>query len=214
MDALLQSQRVVPIDRFLAELEVSRATFKRDLEYLRDRLNAPIVWDREAWGYRYETAPASGQHALPGLWFNASEAHALLLMQAMLSELQPTLLKSHIAPLRARLRAVLESGQHSAEEVERRLRELAAAAALPLEAVLVLGQPDPLWGQRLAALVRARSGADVRALVAGLQQAAAVLPPSQRPRHWRPCPGLAPTAVGKWERGRWGRWLQEASPSA
>jgi predicted DNA-binding transcriptional regulator YafY len=111
---------------------VSRATFKRDLEYLRDRLNAPIVWDREAWGYRYETAPASGQHALPGLWFNASEAHALLLMQAMLSELQPTWLKSHIAPLRARLRAVLESGQHSAEEVERRFR-LISVAARPVE---------------------------------------------------------------------------------
>jgi O-succinylbenzoic acid--CoA ligase len=96
------------------------------------------------------------------------------------------------------------------EEVERRLRELAATADLPLEAVLVLGQPDPLWGQRLVALVRAQSGADALALVAGLEQAAAALPPFQRPRHWRPCQELAPNALGKWERGRWGRWLQEA----
>ena len=29
------------------ELEISHATFKRDIEYLRDRLNVPIVWSRE-----------------------------------------------------------------------------------------------------------------------------------------------------------------------
>jgi O-succinylbenzoic acid--CoA ligase len=114
--------------------------------------------------------------------------------------------------LLGRLDGALSSGGETVfpEEVERRLRELAAAADLLLEAVLVLGQPDPLWGQRLVALVRAQSGADALALVAGLEQAAAALPPSQRPRQWRPCPELAPNALGKWERGRWGRWLQEA----
>jgi predicted DNA-binding transcriptional regulator YafY len=35
IDALLQANRCVPIDRLLRELEVSRATFKRDLEYMR-----------------------------------------------------------------------------------------------------------------------------------------------------------------------------------
>lgn len=39
--------RAFPIPTFLEELDVSLATFKRDLEYLRDRLYAPIVWDRE-----------------------------------------------------------------------------------------------------------------------------------------------------------------------
>ena len=99
IDALLQANRVVPIDRLLRELEVSRATFKRDLEYLRDRLNAPIEWDRDERGYRYARAPEQGQHSLPGLWFNASEAYALLMMQTLLSELQPGLLKAHIEPL-------------------------------------------------------------------------------------------------------------------
>lgn len=53
IDHLLNERRSVPIEVFLHELEVSRATFKRDLEYLRDRLNAPIVlWDRASRGYR------------------------------------------------------------------------------------------------------------------------------------------------------------------
>ena len=126
IDALLQVHRVVPVDRLLRELEVSPATFKRDLQYLRDRLNTPIVWDREAGGYRYERPKGKDgePHALPGLWFSASEAHALLMMQAMLSDLQPTLLKAQIEPLKARLRALIETGQHPVESVEKRFRLL------------------------------------------------------------------------------------------
>ena len=44
IDSLLQFKGVVPIEEFLAVLEVSRATFTRDIEYMRDRLNAPIQW--------------------------------------------------------------------------------------------------------------------------------------------------------------------------
>jgi len=44
IDRLLNERRVVPVQVFLEELEVSLATFKRDLEYLRERFNAPIVW--------------------------------------------------------------------------------------------------------------------------------------------------------------------------
>lgn len=124
IDALLQGGRVVPIGTLLQILEVSRATFKRDIEYMRDRLNSPIVWDREARGYRYERGHEDQTHNLPGLWFNAQEAYALLMMQAMLSDLQPTLLKTQIEPLKARLRALIESGQHPADDVEKRFRLL------------------------------------------------------------------------------------------
>ncbi|TSE27368.1 WYL domain protein [Tepidimonas sediminis] len=126
IDALLQSQRVVTFERLQEALQVSRATLRRDLAYLRDRLGAPIVWDRQARGYRYQPDAHEPVQPLPGLWFNAQEAHALLLMQALLEQLQPTLLKPHIEPLRARLRALLETGQHAAEDVQRRVRLLTA----------------------------------------------------------------------------------------
>ena len=124
IDALLQGGRSVPIATLLEMLEVSRATFKRDIEYMRDRLNYPIVWDRDTRGYRYERGHEGGAQNLPGLWFNAQEAYALLMMQAMLSDLQPTLLKTQIEPLKARLRALIESGQHPAEDVDKRFRLL------------------------------------------------------------------------------------------
>lgn len=127
IDTLLQANRFVPIERMLRELEVSRATFKRDLEYMRERLNAPIEWDREEGGYRYTSQKVGRQQSLPGLWFNSSEAYALLMMQALLAEMQPGLLGSHIEPLKARLRAVIESGNHPASDVESRIRLLNVA---------------------------------------------------------------------------------------
>ena len=79
IDQMLHERRLVPIEVFLEELDISRATFKRDMEYLRDRLHAPIVWDRDEGGYRFAGASAAGPaYELPGLWFSAGEIHALL----------------------------------------------------------------------------------------------------------------------------------------
>ena len=128
IDQLLIHRKAVPVSVFTEELGISLATFKRDLEYLRDRLNAPIVWDRDAGGYRYEQpATNSPVFSLPGLWFNASEAHALLLMQKLLKDIQPGLLGPQIEPLQTRLKAILGSEDHSMEEVESRFRLIHAA---------------------------------------------------------------------------------------
>jgi predicted DNA-binding transcriptional regulator YafY len=46
IEQMLSESSVVPIETMLERLEISRATFKHDLDYLRDRLHAPIVWGR------------------------------------------------------------------------------------------------------------------------------------------------------------------------
>ena len=129
IDQLLNERRSVSIQAFIDELEVSPATFKRDLEYMRERLNAPIVWDRDLRGYRFDRSePAASSYALPGLWFNASEIHALLSMQQLLADVQPGLLEPHIEPLKSRIHRLLDGDDHSADEVERRIRILSMAA--------------------------------------------------------------------------------------
>lgn len=124
IDQLLQSRRpVVPVRDFLDELGVSLATFKRDLEYMRERLNAPIVWDRDLNGYRFEEQKLKApKYELPGLWFNPAEAQALLTMEHLIEELEPSLLGPHLAPLKARLSALLATGDRSLDEVRRRIR--------------------------------------------------------------------------------------------
>ncbi len=126
IDQMLCNNRVVSRARFLETLEISAATFKRDLEYLRDRLAAPILWDRDRGGYCYEIGAAPLQ--LPGLWFNTSEIQALLSMDALLANLQPGVLSSHIEPLRSRIRMLLDEGDHSVDEISRRIRIIPLAA--------------------------------------------------------------------------------------
>ncbi len=126
---LLERRRSVRVGEFLDELGVSLATFKRDLEYMRDRFHAPVVWDRESRGYRFDAPlPDAPRFELPGLWFNADEIRALLTMQQLLSNLQPGLLEPHVQPLLARLRSLLDVGEHAADEVERRVRILHVGA--------------------------------------------------------------------------------------
>jgi predicted DNA-binding transcriptional regulator YafY len=128
IDQLLHERRFASFVQLQEELGVSRATLTRDLQYLRERLNAPIIFDREAGGYRFETPDHHApRYELPGLWFNASEIHALLTMQHLLEEVQPGLLGPHIAPLLARLRSLLGSQDDAPEEVARRIRILHVA---------------------------------------------------------------------------------------
>lgn len=122
IDRMLNDRKVVPINEFLDELEVSLATFKRDLEYLRDRFNAPVVWDRDAGGYRFDKQGVGDAYELPGLWFSASEIHTLLTMQQLLGSLGTGLLTPHIEPLLARLRMLLDREDMPVDAVEKRIR--------------------------------------------------------------------------------------------
>jgi predicted DNA-binding transcriptional regulator YafY len=129
IQSLLRSRHFVSTQQFMTELGVSRATFKRDLEYLRDRMHAPIVFDRDREAYGFDPKVADSQlWQLPGLWFSAEELQALLTMDSLLGNLQPGVLSEMIAPLRKRLRGLLESGEHSAESIARRIRILTMGA--------------------------------------------------------------------------------------
>ncbi len=133
---LLNEQGLVSRQTFLDTLEVSLATFKRDLVYMRDRLHAPVVWDGDAGGYRFDKAPSVGpRFELPGLWFTEEEAYALLMMQHLLSSLdQGGLIGPHIAPLLEKINSVLGSGDATATEVRNRVRLLSfAKRKMPLE---------------------------------------------------------------------------------
>mgnify|MGYP001455840811 FL=1 len=130
IDQLLNDKKIVPFSLLVEKLEVSRATIKRDLEYMRNRLNAPIVWDREEGGYRFAGREGgAAQYELPGLWFSAQEVHALLTMQHLLMGLDTGgLLGPHIAPLLARLRALLGTTDDTTEEIHKRIRILGMAS--------------------------------------------------------------------------------------
>ena len=127
---MLREHRVVPKAEFLAKLEISPATLKRDLEYFRSRLHTPIGWSRADGGYRLAAGEAEqGGGEVPNLWFSAPEIHALLTMEKLLEGLAPGgLLTPHIAPLRDRLTSLLGGADRDADEIRRRVRVIALAS--------------------------------------------------------------------------------------
>jgi predicted DNA-binding transcriptional regulator YafY len=127
LKSLLDAGQCLSKARLLKDLGASHATLKRDLAHLRDRMNAPIVFDRERGGWRLDrSATVVGtQYELPGLWLSAEEIHALLTMQHLLAHLDAGgLLAPHIEPMMKRLRQMLVApgkGAPTHEELTRRI---------------------------------------------------------------------------------------------
>jgi len=132
IDQLLKSRQFISRRELLDELECSQATLTRDIEYLRSQLNAPIAFDPELGGYRLETGLTGPAYALPGLWFNDTEIHALLSIEHLLEAMQPGLLGPHVAPLRKRLESLLGKGRHAPDEIRRRILLLPANVRRPV----------------------------------------------------------------------------------
>ena len=117
---LLTGRRAVPRHEILSKLEISLATFKRDLAKLRDRLNIPIVFDRDLGGYKLEIADS--REELPGLWFSQEEILALLTIQNMIGQLEPGILGPKLKPLQKRLDEMLTSQGLSSQTLAQRVR--------------------------------------------------------------------------------------------
>jgi predicted DNA-binding transcriptional regulator YafY len=95
---LLSSRRVMSREDILNKLEISLATFKRDIAKLRDQLHTPSVFDRDLGGYRIEQTDST---ELPGMWFSQDEMLALMTIQSMIVQLEPGLLGPKLKPFQA-----------------------------------------------------------------------------------------------------------------
>jgi predicted DNA-binding transcriptional regulator YafY len=104
---LLSHRRAISKEDLLLKLEISLATFKRDLTVLRDRFGVPVVFDRDQDGYRLERD--DGMTELPGLWFNQEEILALLSIQHMIDQLEPGVLSPKLKPLQSKLSEIMVS---------------------------------------------------------------------------------------------------------
>src|SRR5262245_41780612 len=94
LHGLLAGRRTpVSLEDLRAHLgDCSRATVLRLIKDLRDRLGAPVEYDREGDGYRYPPADRANTYELPGLWFTAQELQALMVFRRLMETLGPGLL--------------------------------------------------------------------------------------------------------------------------
>lgn len=103
----LQWERLVKLDELIrkrsypnrpalaAELEVSERTIQRDLNYLRDRMDAPLAYNRHQGGYHY----SEDTWFLPAIPLSEGEMFALMIARQSLAQYKGT-------PLAERLEAI------------------------------------------------------------------------------------------------------------
>ena len=124
LHAILSARRTpIPLEDLMARLECSKSTLHRTINALKDYLNAPVVFDANAGGYRYARQEQGGEaYELPGLWFTPRELQALAVMQRLLKDAGGGLLEEHLAPLARRLMELTKHQRLNLGEATSRLR--------------------------------------------------------------------------------------------
>lgn len=176
IEMLIRVRGQVSFQALLDELEVSPATLKRDLEYLRDRLGAPIEYDRDLNAYRFGAEYRGAKHELPGLWFNERELYSLLMANQLLSELDSDgVISRHLQPLLDRIHQMLAGTGVDATVLTRRVK-IISPAKRPV--------PGPFFERVAEALLRRRR-LHMRYLTRGRRETSEREVSAQRLVHYR-----------------------------
>ena len=103
--SLFLKRRIISQSEILSSLEISTATFKRDLSKLRDRLNLPIIYDRTLRGYRLDKDTLS--NGFSSFIFSKEEILVFSTIQYILTQFEPHLFNSTFKPLKAKIEFML-----------------------------------------------------------------------------------------------------------
>jgi predicted DNA-binding transcriptional regulator YafY len=128
IEMLIRNRGHVSFQALLVELEVSPATLKRDLEYLKDQLGAPIVYDRFLNGYKFGEEYRGQKHELPGLWFSERELYSLLMAYQLLNDLDSDgVISRHLQPLLERIHLMLGTSEAETKALLKRVKIIGSA---------------------------------------------------------------------------------------
>jgi proteasome accessory factor C len=129
LHTILSSRRTaIPLEDLMARLECSKSTLHRAINALKDNLNAPVVFDADADGYKYDRSGSGETYELPGLWFSPVELQALAIMRRLLKDAGGGLLEEHLSALSKRLDELTKHQRLNLGEAASRLRFPSIAA--------------------------------------------------------------------------------------
>ena len=111
---LIKNKHYPDCRKLAAELEVSSRTIERDIEQLRDQMQAPIEYDRIRRGYYF-----SRDFSLPMPRFSEGEILSLFLGQKLLAQMEGLAYRAELRSLREKLECLLGGeGKFSGAAVE------------------------------------------------------------------------------------------------
>jgi predicted DNA-binding transcriptional regulator YafY len=86
------------------QFEVSIKTAQRDIEFMRDRLNCPLVYDKTRKGYFYE----SDTFSLPLVYLSSEELSSLLIARKFLKDISERYIGDEISSVVQKITAILQ----------------------------------------------------------------------------------------------------------
>jgi len=110
----------VPRETIQYEFGYGRTVFHELRNYMVDFLGAPIK-NKKGEGYYYDLKH-NEIFELPGLWFNAKEVIALVLLEQIGSGIQPELTQQLLTPVKQRLNKLLAGNNITQQDWENRLK--------------------------------------------------------------------------------------------
>lgn len=144
IDKLLTEKEYVSIDLFRKVLQMSEPTIKRELAYMRKKLNAPIVYSHLHRGYCYakptkpESRKDTSAETLRRLqvrqWYSSEELYVLSSAFEGLDKLErdhATALGTALSPMRSRILGVLTLGSADPQELQRRIHVIDSRIPFP-----------------------------------------------------------------------------------
>ncbi len=99
------------------QFEISIKTAQRDIEFMRDRLHCPLVYDKSRKGYFYE----DNNFSLPMIYLSSGELSSLFVARKFLQDVAESSVGEEISTVIAKITSILNKHSISAEEIEQTL---------------------------------------------------------------------------------------------
>ena len=109
-DHRVKSQKYPNATSLSSQFEISVKTAQRDIEFMRDRLNCPLLYDKTSKGYYYENDTFS----LPMVYLSSEELSSLLIARKFLKDISEGYIGRDIPTIVEKITTVLK--KHVAEE--------------------------------------------------------------------------------------------------
>ncbi|HXX80163.1 MAG TPA: WYL domain-containing protein [Thermodesulfovibrionales bacterium] len=100
--------------RLSREFETSLKTAQRDIEFMRDRLNCPLVYDKSRKGYHYENDTFS----LPLIHLSSGELSSLLIARRILQDISGDCISDELSQVIEKITSVLKSHVAKADVID------------------------------------------------------------------------------------------------
>jgi predicted DNA-binding transcriptional regulator YafY len=108
-DEKVRSNRYPNATKLSDHFEMSVKTAQRDIEFMRDRLDCPLIYDRNRKGYSY----ADGTFSLPMIHLSSAELSALLIARKVLQDINGDYISSELSLVIDKITSILK--KHVAE---------------------------------------------------------------------------------------------------